>query len=43
VLTHISSRHSEDSSISKQDARTIFEKALVAQDLMTIEIGLRDA
>jgi ribonuclease Z len=43
VLTHISSRYSEDSSILLKDARTIFEKALVAQDLMTIEIGLRDA
>jgi ribonuclease Z len=43
VLTHISSRYSEDSSSLLKDARAIFEKSLVAQDLMAMEIGLRDA
>jgi ribonuclease Z len=42
VLTHISSRYSEDSSTLLKDARAIFEKSIVAQDLMTMEIGLRD-
>lgn len=42
VLTHISSRYSEDSSALLKDARAIFERSLVAQDLMTMEIKLRD-
>jgi ribonuclease Z len=42
VLTHISSRYSEDSSTLLKEAKAVFEKALVAQDLMTMEIRLRD-
>jgi ribonuclease Z len=43
VLTHISSRYSEDISPLLKDARNVFEKTLIAEDLMTIEIRLRDA
>lgn len=43
VLTHISSRYSEDISQLLKDARAVFEKTLVAEDLMTMEIRLRDA
>ena len=42
VLTHISSRYSEDSSILLKEARSIFEKSTVAEDLMSLEIRLRD-
>ncbi|RQW80871.1 MAG: ribonuclease Z, partial [Methanothrix sp.] len=42
VLTHISSRYSEDTSPLLQNARTIFEKSVVAEDLMHLEIRLRD-
>jgi len=42
VLTHISSRYSEDISPLLKDARTAFEKTLVAEDLMMMEIRLRD-
>jgi ribonuclease Z len=40
VLTHISSRYSEDSSILVKEARSIFERSIVAEDLMTLEICL---
>ncbi len=43
VLTHISSRYSEDISALLKSARSEFENAVVAQDLMTMEIRLRDA
>lgn len=43
VLTHISSRYSEDSSALLNDARAIFSNSIVAQDLMSIEIRLRDS
>lgn len=43
VLTHISSRYSEDISQILKDARSVFEKTLIAEDLMTMEIRLRDA
>ncbi|HSD58127.1 MAG TPA: ribonuclease Z [Methanotrichaceae archaeon] len=43
VLTHISSRYSEDISPLLKDARNVFEKTLIAEDLMTMEIRLRDA
>jgi ribonuclease Z len=42
VLTHISSRYSEDTSPLLKDARNVFEKTLIAEDLMTMEIRLRD-
>lgn len=42
VLTHISSRYSEDTSPLLRDARSIFERTMVAEDLMTLEIQLRD-
>ncbi len=43
VLTHISSRYSEDVSSLLKDARAVFERTIVAEDLMTLEIRLRDA
>lgn len=43
VITHVSSRYSEDISPLLKDARSIFEKTLIAEDLMTMEIRLRDA
>lgn len=43
VLTHISSRYSEDISPLLKDARAIFERTIAAEDLMTLEIRLRDA
>jgi ribonuclease Z len=42
VLTHISSRYSEDSSPLLKDARDVFENTLVAEDLMKLELKLRD-
>ena len=42
VLTHISSRYSEDTSPLLRNARSIFERTMVAEDLMTLEIQLRD-
>lgn len=42
VLTHISSRYSEDTSQLLKDARSIFERSIVAEDLMHLEIRLRD-
>jgi ribonuclease Z len=43
VLTHISSRYSEDSSQLLHEARLIFEKTDVAEDLMSLEIRFNDA
>ncbi len=42
ILTHISSRYSEDVSPLLRDARRIFEKTSVAEDLMKLDIRLRD-
>ena len=42
VLTHISSRYSEDTSILLKEAKAIFERTVVAEDLMHLEIRLRD-
>ena len=42
VLTHISSRYSEDTTRLLNEARAIFEKTDVAEDLMSLEIRLRD-
>lgn len=42
VLTHISSRYSEDSSVLLADAKRFFDETVVAEDLMKIEIQLRD-
>lgn len=42
VLTHISSRYSEDTSRLLNEARSIFENTDVAEDLMSLEIRLRD-
>jgi ribonuclease Z len=42
VLTHISSRYSDDTSILLKEAKSIFENTIVAEDLMAMEIQLRD-
>ena len=42
ILTHISSRYSEDSSQLLNEARLIFEKTDVAEDLMSLEIRFKD-
>ena len=42
VLTHISSPYSEDSSPLLNEARLIFEKTDVAEDLMSLEIRFKD-
>jgi ribonuclease Z len=42
VLTHISSRYSEDTSILLKEAKSIFENTIVAEDLMHLEVRLRD-
>lgn len=42
VLTHISSRYSESKKPIEDDARKIYPDAIVAEDLMSIEIPLRD-
>jgi len=42
VLTHISSRYSKDSSPLLNEARSVFHRTDVAEDLMSLEIGLRD-
>ena len=42
VLTHISSRYSEDTSQLLKEAKSIFERTIVAEDLMSLEIRLKD-
>ncbi len=42
VLTHISSRYSEDVSPLLADARKIFQNTIAAEDLMKIELKLRN-
>jgi ribonuclease Z len=42
VLTHISSRYSEDTSLLLKEAKSIFERTVVAEDLMSLEISLKD-
>lgn len=42
IITHISSRYSENISPILNDARKFFEDTLVADDLMKVEIKLRD-
>jgi len=42
ALTHISSRYSEDTFPLLRDAKSIFERTIVAEDLMTLEIRLSD-
>ena len=42
VLTHISSRYSEDTSQLLKEAKSIFERTIVAEDLMSLEISLKD-
>jgi ribonuclease Z len=42
VLTHISSRYSEDTHQLLKEARTIFERTLVAEDLMSLEVRLKE-
>ncbi|WP_135610802.1 ribonuclease Z [Methanococcoides sp. AM1] len=42
VLTHISSRYSDDVSPLLKDATAIFGDVIIAEDLMSIEVPLRD-
>ena len=42
VLTHISSRYSEDTTLLFNEAKSIFERTVVAEDLMSLEVRLRD-
>ena len=42
ILTHVSSRYSEDVSPLLADAKRYFENTVVADDLMKVEIRLRD-
>ncbi|MGP8321869.1 MAG: ribonuclease Z [Methanosarcinaceae archaeon] len=42
VLTHISSRYTDDTAPILEDARKIFENVTVANDLMEIEVPYRD-
>ncbi len=42
VLTHISSRYSEDTSHLLKEAKSIFGRTIVAEDLMSLEIHLKD-
>ncbi len=42
VLTHISSRYSEDTHQLLREAKSIFERTIVAEDLMSLEIHLKD-
>jgi ribonuclease Z len=42
VLTHISSRYSEDTTRLLKEAKSIFERTIVAEDLMSLEIRLKD-
>ncbi len=42
VLTHISSRYSEDTSQLLKEAKSIFERTVVAEDLMSLTISLKD-
>ena len=42
VLTHISSRYTDDTTPILQDAKKIFENVIVAEDLMEIEVPYRD-
>jgi ribonuclease Z len=42
ILTHISSRYSQDISPLIEEAKRSFENTIVAEDLMNIEIRLRD-
>jgi len=42
VLTHISSRYSEDTSVLQKEARSIFENTIVAEDLMSLDVRLTD-
>jgi ribonuclease Z len=42
VLTHISSRYSEDLTPLLKDSRAVFENTILAEDLMKLDIKLRD-
>lgn len=42
VLTHISSRYSEDMTPLLNDARKVFPETLIASDLMRLDVPLRD-
>ena len=42
VLTHISSRYSEDASLLLAEAKKSFEETIIAEDLMKIDVRLRD-
>lgn len=42
VLTHISSRYSEDPSGLLEEAKKVFENVIIAEDLMELDIAFRD-
>ncbi len=42
VLTHISSRYSDDSTLLLEEAKEIFENVVVAEDLMQFDVPFRD-
>jgi ribonuclease Z len=42
ILTHISSRYTENTRQLLKEAKSIFKNAIIARDLMTIEIPYRD-
>lgn len=42
ILTHISARYSRDSQPLLDDARKVFKDVVVAEDLMSFEVGFRD-
>ena len=42
ILTHISARYSKDASPLLEEARSVFENVMVAEDLMSIEVRYRD-
>lgn len=42
VLTHISSRYTDDTSSLLKEAQEIFKNVIVAEDLMEIDVPLKD-
>ncbi len=42
ILTHISARYSKDATSLLEEAKSVFENVMVAEDLMSIEVKYRD-